>query len=135
MQQRNLHLSSSLTFQDNLSFQETLLLSFSTGPHTNQNFSLTLLSFPLSKELGSSLESFSQVHRFTHQKERKLSQALYLSYFWVQPLGKGNPFMQEWFYVYFPSRTRNLVRVLATLILESMISSRNFSNGICGLWN
>ena len=108
MQQRNLHLNSSLTFQDNLSFQETLLLSFSTGPHTNQNFSLTFLSFLLRKELGSSLEYFSQVHRFTHQKERKLSQALYLSYFWVQPLGKGNPFMQERFYSYFPLKNHKL---------------------------
>ena len=33
-------------------------------------------------------------------KERKLSQALNFSYFRVQPLGKGNPFMQEWFYFF-----------------------------------
>ena len=68
-------------------------------------------------------------HLWVQQQEGRffqLSQALYLLYFRVQPLGKGNPFMQEWFYVYFPSRTINLVRVLATLILESMISSRNF---------
>ena len=33
--------------------------------------------------------------RIQHQMKEKLSQALYLSYFRVQPLGKGNPFMQE----------------------------------------
>ena len=37
--------------QDNQNIQETLFLSFSMGPHTNQNFSLTLLSFLLRKEL------------------------------------------------------------------------------------
>ena len=56
MQQRNLHLNSSLTFQDNLSFQETLLLSFSTGTHTNQKFAPYFTLFLLRKELGSSLE-------------------------------------------------------------------------------
>ena len=67
-----LHLNSSLTFQNNQSFQETFLLSFSTGPHTQiRNLHLTLLLFSLRKELGSSLESFSQVHRFTHQKKDK----------------------------------------------------------------
>ena len=57
MQQRNLYLNSSLTFQDNLSFQETLLLSFSTGTHTNQKFAPYFTFFLLRKELGSSLES------------------------------------------------------------------------------
>ena len=35
-------------------------------------------------------------------KERKDSLKLSASHTWVQPLGKGNLFMQEWFYSYIP---------------------------------
>ena len=35
-------------------------------------------------------------------EERKDSLKLSASHTWVQPLGKGNLFMQEWFYSYFP---------------------------------
>ena len=95
-------------------------LSIPTSKQKSKFPHLTLLSFLLRKELGSSLESFSKTHGSTPQKENNtpshfffllsqrhyktqiLSQALYLSYFQVQPLGKGSPFMQEWFYVYFP---------------------------------
>ena len=39
---------------------------------------------------------------------------------------KGKSFHARVIYFYFPSRTINLVRVLATLTLESMISLKNF---------
>ena len=39
---------------------------------------------------------------------------------------KGKSFHARMIYFYFPSTTINLVRILATLTLESMISSRNF---------
>ena len=117
-------------------------LSIITGKHKSEFSPLTLLSFLLRKELGSSLKSplsNPRVHtlkerqdsshflftlsqrnqnnqetpslsclRVQHQKERKLSQALYLSYFWVQPLGKENPFMQERFYSYFSLKNHKL---------------------------
>ena len=45
--------------------------SIPTGPIKSENSHLTFLSFLLRKELGSSLESFSQVHGFTHQQKDK----------------------------------------------------------------
>ena len=39
---------------------------------------------------------------------------------------KGKSFHARVIYFYFPSRTINLVRILATLTLESMISLKNF---------
>ena len=39
---------------------------------------------------------------------------------------KGTSFHARVIYFYFPSRTINLVRILATLTLESMISLKNF---------
>ena len=66
MQQRNLHLNSSLSFQDNLSFQETLLLSFSTGVHKSEICTL-LYSFSLKVRA----RKLSWVHGFTYQKKDK----------------------------------------------------------------
>ena len=99
-----------------------------TGPHIKRKIRIHLISsfysFKAIRTIKNSLPpSNLQVQ---HQKKEKFSTLLSLSHLRVQHLGKGNPFMQEYFYFYFPSRTRNLVRVLATLILESMISSKNF---------
>ena len=92
-------------------------LSFPTGPCKNLNSHFTFVSFSLKEGARKLPWVFPQVHRFTHQKKDKtppkslplisfswlprqkvqqqegslfqLSQALYLSYFLFQPLGKG----------------------------------------------
>ena len=51
--------------------RNSLALIFHGSTHTNQKFAPYFTPFLLRKELGSSLESFSQVHRFTHQKKDK----------------------------------------------------------------
>ena len=111
--------------------------------HMNLNSHLTLLSFLLRKELGSSLESFlkptvntskgkeSSIQFLLHTLSKKLrnSKTLLSSLpliFSGPATRKGRSFHARAIYFYFPSRTINLVRVLVTLILESMISSRNF---------
>ena len=64
-----LHLIFSLTFS---SSRISHKLSCSPFPRVHKSeFSPTLHSFLLRKVLGSSLESSSQVHRFTHQKKDK----------------------------------------------------------------
>ena len=70
---------------------------------SKQGLSLHLTSsLTLSKQLEQSRTLFLSYPQVQHQMKEKLSQALYLSYFRVQLLGKGNPFMQEWFYSYLP---------------------------------
>ena len=107
--------------QTNRTSKKLLTSSFPTGKHQVWNFSLLYSLFLLRNVLGSSLESSSQVHRFTHQKKDKnppkslplipfswlhqtespaarrkllstLSSSLPLILL-VQPLGKENPFM------------------------------------------
>ena len=144
-----LHLISSLTFS---SSRISHKLSCSPFPQVHKSeFSPTLHSFLLRKELGSSLESFHWVHGFTHTK-RKISLHL-ISYLTLSkqlqqsgnslPYGptpkrkktlssslplillgpatrKGKSFhAREILFLFFPSRTINLVRILATLTLES----------------
>ena len=72
----------------------------------NMKFSLHFTLFSLKERAKSSLESTGshskrKIKAPSHfffiffQRNQKLSQALYLLYFRVQPLGKGNHFMQE----------------------------------------
>ena len=161
-----LHLTSCLTFSSNQSIQEAPYLSISHG-YTNQNFSPTLLSFLLRKELGSSLKSLlsnPRVHTLKEsktpshffftlsQRNQKTQETLFLSHAYrSNTKKKENSLKLSTSHTFgsshqereilsckrdsipiFPSRTINLVKVLATLTLESMISSRNFSNG--SLW-
>ena len=55
--------------QTNRTSKKLLTSSFPTGKHQVWNFSLLYSLFLLRNVLGSSLESSSQVHRFTHQKK------------------------------------------------------------------
>ena len=73
----------------------------------NKQVHLIILS-TLSKQLEQSRSSLPLIPTGPTPRERKLSQDLYLSYFRVQPLGKGNHFMQEWFYSYFPLKNQKL---------------------------
>ena len=137
------HLISSLTFSSNQNIQKLFTSLFPTGPCKSEIFISTLLSFLLRKELGSSLESSlkptvntskgkeSSIQFLLHTLSKKLrnSKTLLSSLpliFSGPATRKGRSFHARAIYFYFPSRTINLVRVLVTLILESMISSRNF---------
>ena len=106
-----LHLTSSLTFLKTTRTSKKHTSSHFPRVQANQKFQHTLHSFRLRKELGSSLESFSWSS---------------LPLIFLGLATRKGRFFHEWFYFYFPSRTRNLVRVLATLTLESMISLKNF---------
>ena len=139
-----LYLTSSLTFLKTTRTSKKHTSShFTRVQANNQKFQHTLHSFLLRKELGSSLESFSWVHGFTHQTKDKSSTSFFfllsqrkledsktllssLPLIFSGPTTKKGRFFHKWFYFYFPSRTRNLVKVLATPTLESMISLKNF---------
>ena len=135
-------------------------LSILTGKHKSKFSPLTLHSFLLRKELGSSLKSPLSNPRVPHIKRKTRFISFLIHTFSkkleqsrnslpLMPTGptpkrkktlssslplillgpttrKGKSFHARVIYFYFPSRTINLVRILAILILESMISSRNF---------
>ena len=97
-----LHFISSLTF----SKKEDLRNSFAPISHGSmqiRNLHLTLLFFLLRKELGSSLDSFSQNPRSTPQKKDEASSHFFFIFSQrnQKTLSSSLPFFHEWFYVYF----------------------------------